>query len=58
MLNRSNQVSNAMQCRGYGSAERPTVYNAPVPGAYDYTAIFIIALFLLTVIILSDYLLI
>jgi len=58
MLNRSNQVSNAMQCRGYGSSERPTVYNAPVPGVYDYTAMLIIALFLFTVIILSNYVLI
>lgn len=29
VLNRSSQVSDAMQCRGYGSEEKETIYNPP-----------------------------
>jgi energy-coupling factor transport system permease protein len=55
MLNRSNQVSDAMQCRGYGTAEKPSLYNAPVLGADDIATIIAIALFAILVFILIHF---
>ncbi|MDE4908833.1 energy-coupling factor transporter transmembrane protein EcfT [Methanogenium marinum] len=58
MLNRSNQVSDAMQCRGYGNAEKPSLYNAPVLGADDIMAIIVIAFFTVLIIILIHFVII
>ncbi|WFN34535.1 energy-coupling factor transporter transmembrane protein EcfT [Methanogenium sp. S4BF] len=55
MLNRSGQVSDAMQCRGYGTAQKPTIYQAPVIGADDGVAVIILVLFVILVILLTHF---
>lgn len=55
MLNRSRQVSDAMQCRGYGTAEKPAVYNAPVLGNDDIAAIVLAVLIFILVYILMYF---
>lgn len=42
VMNRADQVSNAMQCRGYGLHENPTMYAAPEMGRRDYAALSIV----------------
>ncbi len=43
VMNRADQVSDAMQCRGYGLSESPTMYRAPEMGRRDYAALSIVA---------------
>lgn len=44
VTNRADQVSDAMQCRGYGLSRNPTMYRAPEMGRQDYAALsFIVA---------------
>lgn len=42
VMNRADQVSDAMQCRGYGQCRSPTMYRAPKMGIRDYTAVSIV----------------
>lgn len=42
VMNRADQVSDAMQCRGYGLSQSPTMYRAPGMGRRDYAALSII----------------
>lgn len=58
MLNRSGQVSDAMQCRGYGTAEKPSLYNAPKLGKDDFTAIIFLSFMVMLAFILIHFVLI
>ncbi|MDK2974303.1 MAG: energy-coupling factor transport system permease protein [Methanofollis sp.] len=42
VMNRADQVSDAMQCRGYGLRKKPTMYRAPVMRRCDYLALSIV----------------
>jgi energy-coupling factor transport system permease protein len=42
VMNRADQVSDAMQCRGYGLSRSPTMYRAPEMGRRDYAALSIV----------------
>ena len=42
VMNRADQVSDAMQCRGYGLSRSPTMYRAPEMARRDYVALSII----------------
>jgi energy-coupling factor transport system permease protein len=46
VMNRADQVSDAMQCRGYGLSESPTMYRAPEMERRDYAALSIVAVVL------------
>ncbi|GAB7016588.1 energy-coupling factor transporter transmembrane component T family protein [Methanogenium cariaci] len=55
MLNRSSQVSDAMQCRGYGNAKRPSLYRAPALGTDDVQVLVVLVLFLILVLTLIHF---
>ena len=45
VMNRADQVSDAMQCRGYGLNKKPTMYTPPVMKKKDYillSAVFVV----------------
>lgn len=55
VLNRSSQVSDAMQCRGYGRGERETVYNPPFFKNYDFIVGTVFLTFTVILLYLGDF---
>ncbi|WOF15318.1 energy-coupling factor transporter transmembrane protein EcfT [Methanoplanus sp. FWC-SCC4] len=47
VMNRSSNVCDAMQCRGYGSCREPTVHNPPVYGKNDFIAVFFVLIYII-----------
>jgi len=42
VMSRADQISDAMQCRGYGLSQSPTMYRAPEMGRRDYAVLTIV----------------
>jgi len=56
VMNRSDQVSDAMQCRGYGLRDNPSIYRSPCLRRIDYCAFFIVFAVVALVIAVMKYL--
>lgn len=55
VMNRADQVSDAMQCRGYGLNKKPTMYMPPVMEKKDYILLCVVILILAISILIGSF---